>query len=1070
MSQSFGPIPSQGSLRHADSFYADTAPPHHVLHPVHGARRFFHLDLRRSVQLHRRLTFGFMLAGLVLAIAYLCMFWSSYAAQSVVAIRPSPAVLEGVAPMRWPYSYDPAAYESYLQQQMLLMTRPDVLTAAVQKLGAGVWQRRGESEQNAAERLRNAIEVARAGSSYQISITAHAFNPATAAALANAVAASYIEAISRDQEAGNTERLAMLRGERERLQKELENDRAEQSALNSQLGVAAVGSPVPEHYNEDIARIHEELVKARTEHDEAAARLTSMDGRNGRSSVEVAAEAGRMVAADPAFTALKNGLLQRRAKLVGQMAALTPAQVQYKHDASELAKVDASLNAAAKDAHAKAIAGIQDQLRTDLESTAATEARLNEQLAKMTRVAASAAPKLQRSGDLAGDIARLQNRYAVVDEQLQNEMLEVNTPAMAQLAAAAVAPLHPANSGVIRNAAVLFLAFVLFGLAAAVIAHKSDPRIYTAADVERVLGFAPIAQLPNFAEVTEEAAEEHLLRLATVIDYACEEGSLRRCVFTGASPGAGTTTLAHRVKEALETLGRRAVVVDATEPAPAEPSIESRIDEILAEGFGTEKSPETSAAGQGGVDSGLLRESLVLIDAAPITVSAETEYLARLADCAIVVVESGVTTRAQLRWVATVLQRVNLNRMGFVLNSVKLGTADPTFRHAVQEVEQHRRVQGRSTAWQTIRSRYFMADSFKAATELENTGRHGTKGERVAGDATGEMTHGDPHMRLPEPQQPAATPQTETENNWDPANIPPWLSDALEKIEEAHAGGKKIVVVGHDAESPAEAGEQAAGEADGKAAGEMAAEPTTAEPTTAEPDVSREREEKEPSDSQNSTGENGFHAHGADGMLMPVEWVIGNPQRPGVAESGQGPDTGTSEPGSSAGSRLSRLRGLVPPNGLRDLDRGRYNVEQGGNGHDPGITPGKSTNGNGNGSKLDGLRGLARVENLRELRQAQHRMPLGRDALADGETAANAYHAAQTGGSSELARNGFAQPLPDSSLTGPGGVREPSEEPPRPAAEFISPQLFAAKRRIRHLPLDDVQILPSRRGQYRKKD
>jgi hypothetical protein len=57
----------------------------------------------------------------------------------------------------------------------------------------------------------------------------------------------------------------------------------------------------------------------------------------------------------------------------------------------------------------------------------------------------------------------LQNRFSIVDEQLQNQILEDNAPGTAHLVVAAVAPQHPAVAGVIRNAMVLFLGFVLFG-------------------------------------------------------------------------------------------------------------------------------------------------------------------------------------------------------------------------------------------------------------------------------------------------------------------------------------------------------------------------------------------------------------------------------------------------------------------------------------------------------------------------------------------------------------------------------------------------------------------------------
>ena len=70
---------------------------------------------------------------------------------------------------------------------------------------------------------------------------------------------------------------------------------------------------------------------------------------------------------------------------------------------------------------------------------------------------------------------------------------------------------------------------------------------------------------------------------------------------------------------------------------------------------------------------------MVLADAAPVTASAKTESLIQHADCAIVVIESGATTRAQLRNAANILERLNAPAAGFVLNRVKLAKADRAF-------------------------------------------------------------------------------------------------------------------------------------------------------------------------------------------------------------------------------------------------------------------------------------------------------------------------------------------------------------------------------------------------------
>ena len=110
-------------------------------------------------------------------------------------------------------------------------------------------------------------------------------------------------------------------------------------------------------------------------------------------------------------------------------------------------------------------------------------------------------------------------------------------------------------------------------------------------------------------------------------------------------------------------MGRPTVLVDATgAPAPA-PRL----------GAGTrEAAPGLVPVQRVSRPTALLRRmaeetetqegTLVLTDTAPLLVSAETEYLARFVDCAIVVIESGATTRGELREAAALLQRLNVGR------------------------------------------------------------------------------------------------------------------------------------------------------------------------------------------------------------------------------------------------------------------------------------------------------------------------------------------------------------------------------------------------------------------------
>jgi hypothetical protein len=271
--------------------------------------------------------------------------------------------------------------------------------------------------------------------------------------------------------------------------------------------------------------------------------------------------------------------------------------------------------------------------------------------------------------------------------------------------APAVAPLTLGKSGVLLNTFMIALAGLFFGVLAAVMAHKVDPKIYIAADVERVLGFAPLAQLPNFNEVSEDVAEEYMLRLASAIEHGRKQGSLRNCIFTGTGPGTGVSTLVNRVRAMLEAIGCTTILVDAAGARP--PVQHSSADPKGADSGSPERALHLVPGGRAARPAALERmaeetgteeDSLVLTDTAPLSVSAETEYLARFVDCAIVVIESGVTTRDELRKTAQTLQRLNIGTVGFVLNRVALAKADPAFRPSVEAVETHLRAQGASAS------------------------------------------------------------------------------------------------------------------------------------------------------------------------------------------------------------------------------------------------------------------------------------------------------------------------------------------------------------------------------------
>ena len=691
------------SPRVVDASAAAQPGPGQAAKAPNSEQAFFRLDLMRSLQLHRRLALSIAAVGFVLGLIFYLSRPPVYMAQCLVYVQPAPpSVIQQGYASRWPY--DASTYDSYIQQQIGNAMREDVLTNALNKIGAEA-RKPDESDEDALNDLRKQLAVARVGQTYQFFIEARASSPELAAKTANAVASSYIESTTHDQRAGDQQRLTMLREERDRVQSALDADRAEQQELNKQLGVASI-SGAPDHFDQDITELHTELVKARTEHDAAAAKFAAMGANHGEPTNAIDAAADESAATDAGLVSMKTALNARKAVLISKMANLTPGNPEYKQDAAELAQINGNLDQMMKDLRVRAVSHIQLQLRSELERTGGVEAQLNTQLRQLVSNATNATSKLQRSSDLAADITRLQARYSSVDEQLHNLMLEDAAPTGAYVSTPADVPSHRAKSGRTRNAAVIVMAGLFLGLLAAVVRNKLDRRVYVGSDVESILGFGPMAMLPDFGEVSEGAAEEHLLRLAAAIEHAHEQGHLRSWVFTGSGSGTGVTTIVTRIRALLAAMGRPTVSVDASGTSGDE-------EPVGAPAAATQGTAALVATGAGrGLQSALSHQmvsesedkTLVLTDSAPIAVSAETEYLARFADCAIVVIESGVTTRAEIRDAAATLQRLNVGAVGFVLNRIGKAKADHAFLASVDAIERHLQSQMGAVARRTRRT------------------------------------------------------------------------------------------------------------------------------------------------------------------------------------------------------------------------------------------------------------------------------------------------------------------------------------------------------------------------------
>lgn len=645
----------------------------------------FRPEFRRSLRMHPAVAASVAAIVLLVLVAFALQQKPMFYAETLIYIEPfnSKVLADGTGG-----GFDSTKYDSSVAQQMLTAQRSDIIIGALNTLPRQVWSVYGATPQLAAVNLQGQLKVARVTTSYQVAIGLKGPDASNTAAIVNAITTAYLEAGRKDEISQADQRSQLLSEERGRIEQELAQTRAEQTRLGSQLGIANPGVNNANPYDSQLDALRQQLVQARAGHDQAAAQLAAISGVNAGHASGLTAAANEIISADPGLGSMKSTINQRRAQLSSQMAGLTPGNPIYKQDQDELTDLDKTLDSMTVQLRDRAARQLQDKLRTDLERSSDVEGRLNGELARQTSSATTASPRLQRAAELNADVQRLTTRYATVDNALHSLQLETSGPGQAHLALAAAVPTGPEPS---KRRLILLAALplaLLSGLGAAVFKRKRDRHIYTGADVDDALGFAPIAILPARAEVSAQVLDEYALRLAAGVEGAYRSGNARTFLITPVSNETDITPLLQALDQKLVELGLGVVVLEAAtvfEQQQAAPA-------SAIAGYEPARNYDNPDRHYEGLADSLFsrmraEHDVILLHAPALLISAQAEYVARCSDVTLLVAESAVTTRGELFQAGHLLQRLNVTGVGSVLVEVQLRYADGVFARGVQALE-----------------------------------------------------------------------------------------------------------------------------------------------------------------------------------------------------------------------------------------------------------------------------------------------------------------------------------------------------------------------------------------------
>src|SRR5580698_3396281 len=668
------------------------------------------INVLKSLRLHAVSAVLVALVILGLGLAVLLRRGVTYTAESTIYVSPTfPKTLIEDREQEYPY-------DSYVQQQVHSITRYDVMEDALHQLPQGAWKLSGETDRAAIERLQKDLDIKRVGLTYQVSITLHRSTPDHLADIVNAVTQSYLVKAKDEDFYGRDDRLSTLRDTRDELRKELDTRIEELSGITETLGMAKVGTEGPNPFDDQLSKMRADLTAAHNQRVQAEAELSSL--KNSDPSVPNAAlnaAADELIASDPGLLAMKADLAKKRSALVEQLSTLTPNHPLRKQTEDQLSQINQTLQDMQTDLRRKAAARLETKNRAEFNRTSTIEAKLAGDLQKETDAATSAAPRLQRAEELKAEITRLQARYAEVDDRISNLELESSSPGSIHLFAAALPPVGPESSKLRLLILALFPISILCGIAVAVAFDIFDPHVHTASDMEALLGFAPIGVLLDDRDITQRVFDECSLRLAAGIDHAVRSVGARTFVVTSAASGGGTTSIVQTMGSTLARLGHKTLTIDAsgnTDPVAyvtlgmndrtTEANQESRFestDHLQAISSvqlqSSTVSPQPRPANIAPFYSFAAKTfqkltteyDVILMDTAPLLISAETEYLARAADVTILVAEAGKTTKRKLTRCARLLERLDVAGVASVINKVRLLRVETDLQHDLRESE-----------------------------------------------------------------------------------------------------------------------------------------------------------------------------------------------------------------------------------------------------------------------------------------------------------------------------------------------------------------------------------------------
>jgi polysaccharide biosynthesis transport protein len=410
------------------------------------------------------------------------------------------------------------------------------------------------------DKLRGALAVSVKGKSRNIVLTATSESPEKAAAIANAVAAAFLENRLNVQSGHMTQITGWLDNRLTQLREKMMQSEQTLEKLRTNLG--QYKGMTTTLLSEQLSQITRQLIDAQAEQSATEAKFQQIQ-RLGKQGAEIGAADN--VLASPMIRSLREQKTQLTAQRSEELTRLGPRNPDVISVNSQIAQIDRAIDAEVDRISKNA----SDQMKV-LNSRVSALDQAKRDLEKRIDVQNEGLVSVEQLQKNAETDRKTYEAFAVYRDKLAG--LTAVLPPAAELLSTATAPVNPSYPRQMMILVGVALATFLLAATLALLREHLDDRFRNSQDVETVLGLPTLALIPRISETQRftrrlsragqsSVAEAVRYLYAEVNDEPSVETSLR-VLISSSLQGEGKSTISARLAREAASNGRKTLLLD----------------------------------------------------------------------------------------------------------------------------------------------------------------------------------------------------------------------------------------------------------------------------------------------------------------------------------------------------------------------------------------------------------------------------------------------------------------------------------------------------------------------------